>query len=897
MACDRDVPDAAEAPPLRVEYAGCDTVLRGPVCVLKESRGLRLWVDAPPDVRLELTAGGRLLKAAGTAVQGGLRFELEVPETASAVAVRATGEEAEATWNLELAEPDRPDWLERAEELGAAGRLEEARRLLEDKTASPRGDEQGIALGRLARVELRQGRAGRSREILARAIRAHRDAGRVSGEVDDATVLVYLLLQERRFSEARAVLGALPRAPDGLAEVTYYAAYYRGLLAGKIGDARSALRHLTAAAEQAERVGLDRERRLTEQVLGWNLRRLGRAREAAGLYSRLHEEARQESRPCDRAVLLNNHAWSLLLALEGGGRAAAPAPLLETALELLAAEDCVLSADRRVDMLVNLALAHHHGGRPGEATGALSRARELSGSPRVHQVLWWLDVEGRLALDAGRAPAALELYVELAELAASTLSPEAEWRSAVGRARSLEVLGQRPAALAALAEAEALLEEESLQVPLDEGRETFLAQRETATRRYLDLLLTGDRAAEAFEVARRARSRMLRGLRQRDRLASLSAAEQERWDRVITEYQTLRAELDAAAAADWRLPADRLSRARAERASRHRELRRVLDQALAILDARGSPPSSLPPPGAGEVVLAFHPMLRGWVGFAATPGGVAARRLEVPEDALDRPAELAALLLEPFATEIAGARRVRVLPYGVLRAVDFHALPFAGDVLLAARPVVYGLDLQASSPPPRKAPATPNQALIVADPNGNLPAARAEAEAVRRALEDGAGEWTVQVLEGPRAHGDAVRQALARASLFHYAGHGAFAGRGGWESALPLAEGTRLTLGDVLALERAPEWVVLSGCETGRSSREAPVETVGLAQAFLAAGSGRVIAAVRPVGDRAAAALVAALYEDAGAAPDLGPALRRAQLAWRRAEPAADWPSFRVFEP
>src|SRR6185295_13907303 len=107
----------------------------------------------------------------------------------------------------------------------------------------------------------------------------------------------------------------------------------------------------------------------------------------------------------------------------------------------------------------------------------------------------------------------------------------------------------------------------------------------------------------------------------------------------------------------------------------------------------------------------------------------------------------------------------------------------------------------------------------------------------------------------------------------HYAGHGAFSGFGGWESSLLLAEDTRLTLGDLLALERVPSRVVLSGCETGRSSTETSVESLGLAHAFLLAGSREVVASTRPADDRTVPAFFADLYRRLDREPDLAVAL------------------------
>ncbi len=893
-ACAAGCGGKRQAEPPRVEIAGCRTVLADGACVLPESRKLRLWVQAAPGVRLELSAGSEQLDVAGVEVDGGLRFALEVPEAVTEVTVGLPGEKGKPVRTLALAQAEEPPWLRRATELRRAGELEAARGLLEEGAIAAPPGLRATALGLMARIDLRGGRPARAKELLERAIRGHREAGQTFDEHKDMAVLVHLEIQDRDFGAARRLLQALTPASYP-AEVAYYAAYYQGLLASKVGDSRSALHYLRQAARQAERLDLRRDQRFAEQVLAWNLRRLGRSQEAALLFSRLEQDSGGPEDPCGRANLLSNRGWSLLLALEAGEAVDDPRPLLAQALETWAAHgDCFLSAEERVNGYLNLALAELHAGRPAEAQSALGRARQLDHSPRVLHRLWRLDVEARLALGAGRAGEALERLAELDQLAASALSPEARWRAAVGRARAREALGQRPAALSALAEAEALLDEESLQVPFDAGRETFLAQRRGATRLHLDLLLDSGRLAEAFSVARRSRSRALRGLRRGDRLTALTPEEQERWDRTTREYLELRDRLDAETAADWQLPADRLDRVRERRAEQRRELRRILDRALAVLDVRApGHRDPLPPLAADEAVLAYHPLTEGWVAFAAGGGDVAARRFDLGEAALADPQALAARVLEPFAAEIAGARRVRVLPYGALRGVDFHALPFDRDVLLAARPVVYGLDLRV----PTGALEMPRRALLVADPGGDLQAARREAAAVRRALDESPEAWTVRLLSGAEAHGDAVRLALHGATLFHYAGHASFAGRGGWESALPLAAGSRLTLGDVLALERLPHSVVLSGCETGRSAHEAPLASIGLAQTFLAAGSRQVVAAVRPVADRAAADLVADLYRRGGAELDLAAALRHAQLAWRHRAPEADWPSFRVIEP
>jgi CHAT domain-containing protein len=327
-------------------------------------------------------------------------------------------------------------------------------------------------------------------------------------------------------------------------------------------------------------------------------------------------------------------------------------------------------------------------------------------------------------------------------------------------------------------------------------------------------------------------------------------------------------------------------------------VKRLLDQAFQVLEDAGETEEeeeeeeALAPPRPGELILAYHPLPRGWVGFAADGRTVAAHRFELPPEA--RPEELARRLLLPFQAAIGKAERIRILASGPLRDVDFHALPFAGDVLLASHPVVYGLDLPA---PSGLAPLARRQALLVTDPQGNLPGALAEARAVKAALDLHTRPWITEELRAEEASAAAVLGRLGAAGLLHYAGHGTFSGFGGWDSSLLLAEGTRLTLGDLLALKGVPAWVVLSGCDTGRASAETSVESLGLAHAFLLAGSRAVIASTRPADDRTVPAFFTELYRQWDGERNPALALQQAQLAWRRQNRRADWAGFRLFEP
>lgn len=708
---------------------------------------------------------------------------------------------------------------------------------------------------------------------------------------DPTSIRLHDLIHYYRFADARQVLDALGLSPDSPAEARYQEAYFRGQLATVEGDHRTALAELARAVEIAKRVERRKDLFYAVQMHANLLVGLGRYRGAEEQFDGL-AEFRDFRRSCDEPQFLNNRAWAALVAREAGEHLADPTDLLDEAM--VGYEDSKCAASQRFNVRLNLALAHLQAGRLPDALRFLEEARELESAATPHQRLWWLDLQARIALAEGRPREALSLFEDLETIAGDTASVDGRLRAALGRARCAEDLGDRAAALAALEAAENLLDEQSLRIPVHAGRETFVAKRQAITSLHLDLLLAAGRVDEAFAAARRARARVLRQMDSGDRLASLPPERRAEWNRLMSEYHHDRGALEEEAKDLWRQPEDRLGQVRSARGAALADLQSLLDRAITLLgDPAAGTADALAPPRDGELLLAYHPLPSGWVAFAADGRTVTDHRFELPDEVLRQPGELAQRLLVPFQDRIERARRIRVLPYGALREVDFHALPFAGDVLIAGRPVVYGLDLQAGAEPARP---PGRRALLVVDPRDDLRGARGEAGAVRAALEIQAQPWAVSELVSGAATPEAVRRDLAGADLLHYAGHGTFGGFGGWESGLLLADGTRLTVSDFLTLRSAPSWVVLSGCETGRAADEAPGEGLGLAHGFLLAGSSAVVASVRPVEDRSTLPFVRELYRTWDGEGDLAAALRSAQLAWRSEDPKSDWASFRVFE-
>jgi hypothetical protein len=815
--------------PLQVEYAGCEAVLLpGPVCRLLPERELRLWTAAPPEAQIEIRIDGRRAEGEAEPVQDGERISLKIPPGAERVEMFVETREGRASWSLSFAE--------------------------------------------LTEQEI-------SRDLIRGVIAA--------------TDRVFYDIESGRLAAALKALDGIALPPKSPANAYFFVTYYRSLLAEREGDYRSALDEIAQAVEIAERGKLDGSQRVAEQKQALLLRAVGRSRDAVRLFSRLSRTAGAAD-ACETGQLLNNQAWTALLAREAGESFEDPAPLLEKALATY--ETCPkFTPGKRANILINLALAHLQEGRLPQAKDFLAQAHGIEPRPPLQHLLWSLDLEARIALEEDRAAEALRRFEGLERLARETGSADGRLRAVFGQARSRRAAGDRTAALETLRQAEALIDEQSLQVPIHEGRETFVATRQAIVSLHIETLLDEGLNAEAFGVARHARSRMLRQLERSDRLASLAPDQRARWVRLLTEYQERRTALEERERAkdDWRLPEDRRRREQATSKSEAEAMKRLLDQAFLVLGGSADPPGeTLAPPGPGELILTWCPLSQGWVGFAADRDTLVVHRFDLPPGAMLFRGQLARLLLHPFRGAIEKAGRIRILPSGPLQRVDFHALPFAGDVLLAYRPVVYGLDLSASSDPVEP---SGRYALLVADPRDDLPGTLEETRTVRKVLEGSSRPWITEELRSTEASAETVRGRVAAADLLHYAGHGIFSGPGGWESSLLLARETRLTLGDLLALERVPAWVVLSGCETGRSSAETPVESLGLAHAFLLAGSRAVIASTRPADDRTVSTFFPELYRQWDGEQDLAAAFQQAQLSWRRRNPGKDWSGFRLF--
>ncbi|MCP4538976.1 MAG: CHAT domain-containing protein [Chloroflexi bacterium] len=228
--------------------------------------------------------------------------------------------------------------------------------------------------------------------------------------------------------------------------------------------------------------------------------------------------------------------------------------------------------------------------------------------------------------------------------------------------------------------------------------------------------------------------------------------------------------------------------------------------------------------------------------------------------------------LAPLSDLLSKHRRIIVAPDGPLFRLPLHACynPATGHYLLETHQVSYTPSATAWLLAGRR--GTRGQGgVALAYAGEQLHHSTDEIHAILNAYPD------FVVYTGPEATPERLQGRLARqAAYIHLAAHAVFRGDNPLFSSVELAGGQLETL-DVLQLHLNATLVVLSACETGRGTLRGG-EHLGLARAFLLAGTRSVLASHWAVDDAATAELMGAFYRRLAAGEQPAEALRKAQL-------------------
>ncbi|MEQ9503256.1 MAG: CHAT domain-containing protein [Deltaproteobacteria bacterium] len=856
-----------------VELDGCAYVALDGACLLTKTATVVLWTDTL-DEALTVGVDDAPREVTWKRVQGGLQGRVVLAPSAKSLVLAGA-----SRWEKPVRRFEEPKWLAAVRAAIRTGAFEEARAKLD---AAPQKDAKDRAFAKVERAAIAwREKAANTATLRLEAAEAARAAGLLSLEVDQtiAAAFAQFLTETNPVDARRQLRRARERSDRDYPRGGFVADMIEGQIALSVSDRRTASRVFSRMTDASERLGADALRFSTLILEALNHLAMGsfddaiRGFEAAGTTP--HTE-------CEDAMRLESVGWAKLMARENGLSVDATTldAELSRALELHSTR--CRDVGLRLHDLLNLALFALQENEIDRAAEHLQAARDDGVAQFAAQHMWHLELSGRVALAADRASDAAHIYVELIELANRAASPDGRWRAQTGLARSRAAAGQHDAAARGYAEAERILDSQSLAIALEDDRGSFLASRARASRDHVALLQRIGRSEEAVATIRRARVRLLAQIDRAARLDQLSEPERDRWWTILGRVQSTRSELDATVAKAWALSGRRLEAQNAKRRALERRIERDLDEALSVLGDTGA---TRLPSDSKALIVGYHLSDDGWLGYVIDGAATNLHRLGQIDPTASK-SNLAAKLIEPFRSALHEHREIHFLATGSVEEIDLHALEFDGSPLFSTHVITYALDL------PERPTSALSRAVVVGDPTGNLPSARAEAKLVADELLSTGVDVTQ--LSSDRATASRLRETLGATHHFHYSGHARSDARSGWKSAMLLANDDTFAPGDLLALPAVPSTVFLSGCATGEAARRA-VLGLGLAQAFVLAGARQVIATTRPIDDRTAHEVARLVYEHG--IDDLAASLAHAQRTLAKEQPHLDAAAFRVFGP
>jgi cellulose synthase operon protein C len=659
-------------------------------------------------------------------------------------------------------------------------------------------------------------------------------------------------LSQQLITEAEASLRQLADVPAFEAELRYRQAAWlttRGLL-------RQALHQADAASALADEGAAHHEAQLYRAYAAAIASQLGQHAEALSRVAQI--EPRPGLSAADLLALHIDVSWVKLRAAAAG-----VLPLSESLraeLKTVVSEAATANrADEVADALANEAFGALLAGDLPAVETAVRAAHEAStASASVATFLQWL--EGQVALRNRRWPDALAAFDAMLR---DEPPAEVEWRAHLGRAVSLLQLKRRTDSARALAVARKAISRQAREVQEPVAQTALLGDRRQLIAEAIETLVTAGETREAWKLADEGQAWLARSLEadRSVRLKRLSPAERDAFEKAEERYArhrqlVLQASPPALASQEaFALWQDQQAAAKVALRAEATALAERLDTA-----------ASAPTESFEQTMLAADEAL---VELFASPTG--RRAFLVRKHGPIRTGSDATTFFSREA--LPGVRHLYVAAGG--QALALGALPSHLTITFIPTAAWLRQTPSVASEPP----------LVIGDPRRDLPHALVEAKVV-------AATVGAEALTGDAATLEAVLARWQGRRLLHFAGHGRLAAAAPWEARLELAGGTALDVELILARRPALGLVVLSGCETGKS-HEAPLDGLGLAEAFLFSGARQVIATTEEVDDAAAARFVQKLYA-LGLTKNPAQAYRQAVVD---AEATGDstWRAFRVF--
>lgn len=777
-------------------------------------------------------------------------------------------------------------------------------------------------------------------------------------------------------SYVKEALAAAARTGDGRTEIRLRQLQARVLDAG--GRPAEAVARMREAIAIADKLGDDRLRIETRGAVSTFLLELSQYDEALAAAQEGHAIARTHPLARVRAGALyylaqaNNHVWNLDRAAalwpetldayreasDQRGLAVAMIQSVNTWFALGDFDRAATEGAQAVDLLgrvglsaytaevsARVALSESRRGRLDEAARWSARARAALPTTHVARHLYVHNDLGLVAIDLGRFDEARSDFARVQQVAGDVGNVEYQWRAGWGFGRTAVAAGTPDDAVPHLERVIGVIERLRQTIPAASERAAFMTQRVAPYETLVEALLdarapaSADRASRALEVAERARSRALADLlaESRARITNpdlLAVRQQEvafggRFSTI--QKRVIAATDDAARAAAIR----DLEQAEHEYETLVSRVRRESPAYAALAYPQPLAAAELSAMlAADEVLVEFlvtpkrgfaWAVRRDRLESAAIPGQEQLepqlRLLQAVLSSDDAPAvrrlgaHLYDQLLAPLASTVAGARRIIVVPDGVLQRLPF-ALLRSGDrwliethavVTAPSATVLAHLRQRARVPAPRPllafaaptvdAAATRSVLDVPTGGLGTLATAGAEVRDASRLMR----ARPEDTLIGAAAAERVLRSPDAQQyRVLHVAAHAVVDEMVPRRSAVLLTGGGDddglLQVNEIANLSLNADLVVLATCrsQVGRLIRGEGL--LSLSRAFMHAGARSVMATLWDVPDRETSTLMRRFYERLAEGRPPDEALRTAQLAaiaagGRSASPSA-WAGF-----
>lgn len=264
------------------------------------------------------------------------------------------------------------------------------------------------------------------------------------------------------------------------------------------------------------------------------------------------------------------------------------------------------------------------------------------------------------------------------------------------------------------------------------------------------------------------------------------------------------------------------------------------------------------------------------------------------------------LLPAPIFERIRGHQGLLILPYGELSGIPFALLtpqhqsaPLIDFVDLAILPQLFGTEVhesEAAETLPTWNGTSEDHALILANPDfsaheqwtfPSLPGAEQEGRNIAKKVAS-------KIYVGRDATAAAFRENAGQASILYFATHAVADEAEAMDSGFIALSDKFLTPREIQGLRFPPNLAVLSACQTGLGKSH-DGGTIGLARAFVIAGSFGVVMSLWSVDDQATESLMTMFMDELAKAPPQS-ALARAMKKQRAKTPDPDkWAAFQYF--